>query len=75
MSLGLAFSLLLTCAIAGVGAGLTVVLKWSQLAGTPHALSPAMWAARSYLAQFDLWALAAFVPSLMFCRWIHSRTR
>ena len=74
MSPGVAFSLLLTCAIAGVGAGLTVVFEWVRLASAPHAMSPAMWAARSYLAHFDLWAVAAFVPSLTFCRWILKRT-
>lgn len=67
MRAGFALSVLLAAAIAGVGAGVAVVLEWSNMASAPTDTSPALWAARAYLAYFDLGAIAAFVPSLTFC--------
>lgn len=72
MPLRFAVSLLLTSFVSGIGAIVTVVGSWSGRLATPDTISPAMWAARSYLAHFDLWALATFLPSLLFCRLILS---
>ncbi len=73
MRVGLALSVLLTAMIAGVGAGIAVLLEWSNMVSAPTDTSPALWAARAYLAYFDLGAIAAFVPCLTFCHWVRSR--
>jgi hypothetical protein len=73
MGFGIALSLVLMAIVAGVGAGLSVLIEWSRLASLPAATSPARWAARSYLAHFDLWAAATFLPSCVLCRWLRLR--
>jgi hypothetical protein len=73
MRFGLAFPVLLTAVVSGVGAAVTVFIEWSHMISIPDAVSPALWAARAYLGYFDVWAAAAFLPSLMFCRWIRIR--
>lgn len=73
MRSGVAWSLLLAAMLGGVGAPVAVFLEWSRMEAAPEAVSPALWAARAYLAYFDLCAAIAFVPCLMFCRRIHAR--
>ena len=68
-----AFTVVVTMFVSGVGAGLTVVNAWSERADVADSVSPGLWAARSYLALFDLWAIATFLPSLAWCRWAASR--
>jgi hypothetical protein len=73
MRVGLALSLLLSAMVAGVVAGVAVLIDWSAMAGVPNAVSPALWAARAYVAYFDMTALAAFLPSFAVCLWIRGR--
>lgn len=73
MRLGFALSVLLTASVAGVGAGLAVFFAWSRMTGLPDSVSPALWAARTYLSYFDLWALMAFLPCCTVVSWICSR--
>lgn len=74
MSRRLAVPVLLTACVSGGGAVLTVFVVWGSMLKAPETISPAMWAARSYLAHFDLWALATFAPSVVFCRWMQTRS-
>lgn len=66
----LALSLMLTALVAGVGASVAVLVEWSRMTTVPEAISPALWAARAYLAYFDFGAVAAFLPCRTLCRWM-----
>lgn len=68
-----AFSILLTALVSGPGAAVSVVSAWLDMPNAPDTMSPPMWAARAYLMHFDLWALATFLPSLIFCHWFGRR--
>lgn len=68
MTLGVAVSVVITAVVASVSAGVTVVLSWLRLVDAPQTLHPALWAARSYVAYFDLFALLLFPLVLVLCR-------
>jgi hypothetical protein len=73
MRISFALSVLLTALVAGLGAGVAVLVAWSRTTSVPDATSPALWAARTYMAYFDLSAIIAFLPCQTVCSWIRTR--
>ena len=73
MRVGLALSVLIAAFVSGLCAAAMVLLQWVGTTGAADATRPALWAARTFVAYFDVGALVSFVPSLTFCRWLCRR--
>lgn len=52
-----------------------VFIEWAHLSGrlVSSDASVATWAARSFMAYFDLGVLCLFIPSLLLCGWARIR--